>query len=122
MNLFEGKVAGLEGDQVLVEVRGLGRIAVPGHAGLTGSIGIAVRPEKLRLDSGAPADGRIGYRGTVSDVAYHGETSWVFVGDESGHSVLVALQNEARSTTPRVTVGEEIWVSWAPGDTLVLED
>jgi len=122
MNLFEGKVAGVSGSDLLIDVTGIGRVAVPAEPGLQPQLGVAIRPEKLRVDREQPGPERISFRGRVTDVAYHGDSSWVFVTDDAGQSVMIALQNEARSTSPRVAVGDEIWVSWAPADTLLLND
>jgi ABC-type Fe3+/spermidine/putrescine transport system ATPase subunit len=121
-NLLEGQVVGADGPNMVVDVKGIGRIAVPAVDGAQGTIGIAVRPEKLRLDKAEPPAGRIHFCGKVTDIAYHGDSSWVFVTDPAGHSMMTAIQNEARSTAQAVNVGEQIWVSWSPGDTLVLTD
>ena len=121
-NLLEGQVVGVDGANVVIDVKGIGRIVVPAIEGATGTIGVAIRPEKLRVDKTEPAAGRIRFRGKVTDIAYHGDSSWVFVTDPTGHSMMTAMQNEARSTSQAVTVGEEIWVSWSPGDTLLLTD
>ena len=121
-NLLEGLVTGVDDGKLVIDVRGVGRIAVPAVEGARGTIGVAVRPEKLRLDKAEPPGDRIHFRGKVTDIAYHGDSSWVFVTDPAGHSMMTAIQNEARSTVQAVTVGEEIWVSWAPGDTLLLTD
>jgi len=121
-NLLEGQAVGLDGDKLLIEVPGIGRIAVPAQEGASGAINVVVRPEKLRLDKAEPSADRIRFRGKVTDIAYHGDSSWVFVSDPAGHSLMTAIQNEARSTTPAVVVGEEVWVSWSAGDTLLLRD
>jgi ABC-type Fe3+/spermidine/putrescine transport system ATPase subunit len=121
-NLLEGQIIGLDGGKLVIDVKGIGRIAVPAIEGATGTIGVAIRPEKLRVDKTEPPAGRIHFRGKVTDIAYHGDSSWVFVTDPTGHSMMTAMQNEARSTSQAVTVGEEIWVSWSPGDTLLLTD
>jgi spermidine/putrescine ABC transporter ATP-binding subunit len=121
-NLLEGQVVGLEGQNMLVEVKGIGRVAVPAVEGVSGDIRLAVRPEKLRLDKSEPAADRIHFRGKITDIAYHGDSSWVFVTDPASHSMMTSIQNEARSTQQSVAVGEEIWVSWSPGDTLLLND
>jgi spermidine/putrescine ABC transporter ATP-binding subunit len=122
MNLFEGKVVGLAGQDVVVDVKGIGRVDVPAIPGIEGEIGVAVRPEKLRLDRDHPATGRIAFRGQVSDVAYHGDSSWVFIRDEAGHTLMTAIQNEERSTQQKVAVGDQVWCSWSPGDTLLLRE
>ena len=122
MNLFEGKVAGLESGALQVEVEGLGRISLGGDvaSGASGDVGIAVRPEKVRLGGQQPGEGKVGLRGKVSEIAYYGDSSHVFVTDDSGRSITVHMQNEARRTEGSVTVGDELWCSWDPADTLLL--
>ncbi len=120
LNLFEGRVVGVAGERLQLDVRGLDRIAVP-HAGpASGEIGIAVRPEKIRIDRDAPADGRIALRGRVTDVAYYGDESHVFLENATGVTITANVPNEARTTTPSIAIGDELWLSWEPADTLVL--
>ena len=122
MNLFEGKVAGVNGNQIVVEAKGLGRVTVPHSGPAQGDVGIAVRPEKIRLERSEPAGDRIRMRGRVNEVAYYGDESAVFLAGESGISVNVNVANEARTTTPAFTIGDELWLSWSPADTLVLTE
>jgi spermidine/putrescine ABC transporter ATP-binding subunit len=122
MNLFEAKVAGSAEGKVLLDVAGLDRIGVPFDGAARGDIAIAVRPEKIRLDRDPPADGRIGVRGKVTEVAYYGGESTVFLDNATGVPVIVNVTNEARRTAPAVGVGDELWLSWAPADTLVLAE
>jgi hypothetical protein len=39
---------------------------------------------------------------------------------DSGQTLSANLQNEARSVEPAVQVGDMLWCSWDPKDTLVL--
>ncbi|MEX0922608.1 MAG: ABC transporter ATP-binding protein [Rhodovibrionaceae bacterium] len=120
-NLFEGKVIGLEGRELLVEVAGIGQLRLPHAEAASGEVGIAVRPEKLRLHDSRPQNEQISFKGTVIEVAYYGETSSIFIADPAGHTLLTNIQNTARDTAPRVKVGDELWCSWNPEDTLVLD-
>jgi ABC-type Fe3+/spermidine/putrescine transport system ATPase subunit len=122
MNLFEAKVAGADNGRLLLDVRGLDRIAVPFEHAARGDIAIAVRPEKVRIDRDPPGEGRIGLRGRVSEVAYYGDESTVFFDNAAGVPVSVNVTNESRRTSPAVAVGDEMWLSWAPADTLVLTE
>ena len=120
MNLFEGRVTGLSGNRINLQVEGLGEVALPAVEGATGEVGIAVRPEKLRLDREQPGEGRVAFRGRVSEVAYYGDSSSVFIADDNDRTISANIQNEARSTSPQVSVGDELWCSWDPQDTLIL--
>jgi len=122
MNLFEARVAGAEGDRVVVEAEGLGRIALPHRSAASGEIGIAVRPEKLRIGDAEPGADRVRLRGRVVEVAYYGDESHVFLDAGTKTMIVANLPNEARSTRPRVAIGDALWISWDPADTLVLAE
>ncbi len=120
MNLFEGTVSGLSGERLLIDVEGLGRLTLESKGPASGDVGIAVRPEKVRLQREQPADGLIALRGKVSEVVYYGDNSFVYVTDALGRTISANLQNESRSADPTVTIGEELWCAWNPSDSLVL--
>jgi ABC-type Fe3+/spermidine/putrescine transport system ATPase subunit len=122
MNLFEGKVVGVSGDQIVLEAKGIGRITVPYSGSAQGSVGIAVRPEKMRLDHGQPPSDRVSLRGRVTELAYYGDESNVFLENETGVTVNVNVPNEARTTNSAFAIGDELWLSWNPADTLVLTE
>jgi len=80
-------------------------------------VAIAIRPEKLTLSTEQPPDdGLVSIRGKVHDVAYFGDTSHVSLVTPSGLELLVNVQNRKAGATR----GQELWVSWAPEETLVL--
>jgi ABC-type Fe3+/spermidine/putrescine transport system ATPase subunit len=99
---------------------GSGAVAAGGVEGH--DVGIAVRPEKVQVHRRAAPDGRIALRGRVREVAYYGDTSHVLMALDSGRTISANLQNAARSAAPAVAVGEKLWRSWNPGDTLALTD
>ena len=120
MNLFEGTVSGVSGERVLVDVEGLSQLSLAGQGPASGTVGIAVRPEKVRLTSEPPGGDLVSLRGKVSEVAYYGDISHVFVTDDKGRTISANLQNEARSTTQTFTVGQDLWCAWRPDDSLLL--
>ncbi len=79
-----------------------------------------MRPEKVRIHREPGVEGRICVHGRVSQIAYYGDTSHVFVILDSGRTISVNFQNEARSALPAIEVGQELWCSWDPCDTLIL--
>jgi len=119
MNLFEGKVITREGARLLIDVQNLGRVSVPSKADLAGGIGVAVRPEKLQIGREHPGDNRIALEGVVTNLAYFGENSQVFLTTNEGQSLMVSQINASRSGGgPRK--GERLWCWWDPADTLLL--
>jgi spermidine/putrescine ABC transporter ATP-binding subunit len=122
MNLFEAKVTGVSGNQIVVESKGLGRITLPYSGSAQGAVGIAVRPEKIRLETVQPAADRVSLRGRVIELAYYGDESNVYLENETGVTVGVNVANEARKMTASFSIGDELWFSWNPADTLVLTE
>jgi spermidine/putrescine ABC transporter ATP-binding subunit len=87
-NVFEGVVAGREGDATVVRVRDM-QLEIAGQYGATGTkLRLAVRPEKVRLS----AEGSI--RATIVDVAFRGPQTHVHL-DWGGASVMAFLGDAA---------------------------
>ncbi len=132
MNLFPARVVDRKGTELMVEVEGLGRLTLPGQAPHLGGpcgvevpvgqdVGIAVRPEKVHIHSDGVPDGRIALRGRVSEVAYFGDASHVYLRLDSGQVISANIRNETRTSDPSVRAGEVLWCSWDPKDTLILD-
>ncbi len=121
-NLFEASVSGVTNGRLQLDVQGLGRIVVPHERLATAETALAIRPEKVRLDREQPASGFIRLRGRVGEFAYYGDESHLFVDTESGVRIAANLSNYARTTTPVVSVGDELWVSWDFEDMLILTE
>ena len=122
VNMLEAKVAGQQAGDLLVEISGLGRVAVP-HAGTAvGEIGIAVRPEKTILSADKPGEGAIALKGKVSDVAYYGNESHILLDTETGVQFISTVQNDERHSGVSAAIGDDMWISWMPANTLVLTE
>ncbi len=122
VNQFEAKVAGVSGGRLAVEIDGVGRIDVPHDGAASGSICIAVRPEKTRLSKERADGDRIQLRGTISDVAYYGNESHILLDTDAGVQFTTTVQNDERRTESSFIIGDDLWISWSPADTLVLVD
>jgi spermidine/putrescine ABC transporter ATP-binding subunit len=123
MNLFEGHVRGSGGGRVTAAVDGIGELDLPHEGAAAGTIGIAVRPEKVALSAEEPASGdSILLPARVVQVAYHGNESHVFVKTESGLDMAIVMPNRVRSTEPDYAAGDACWISWRRADTLVLTE
>ena len=121
INLLEAEVAGVEDGKLMVEIKGEGRkIKVPYEGEAQGNIGVAIRPEKLRLSKAEPAGEAIKFPVKITDMVYYGNASHIYVETAKGLSLSVDFQNEARTAEPAIIIGNEMWVSWQPEDTLVL--
>ncbi len=136
MNLFRARITDRRGTELTLDVEGLGRLTLPGQEprlwdtpGAAGAgaepvgreVGIAVRPEKVRIHRDAAPGGRIAHRGRVSEVAYFGDSSHVYLRLDSGQVISANIRNEARTSEPSFRIGEALWCSWDARDTLVLD-
>jgi len=129
VNLFEGKVTAIEGDQVLVETRlGLSlcvRALYPLAIGTP--VAVAVRPEKIRPCGNHRGDGVNQLEGVVEDIAYLGDVSIyrVRVGalDEPNSRIVeMTLTNDQPRTEQALTWGQTIAMEWSPGSSVLLTE
>ena len=121
MNLFEGRVTSSRDGALDVAISGLGVLEIPHNGEASGEIGIAVRPEKLRVTVEQPGESYVCFAAILDNVAYHGSESHMFFTTDSGAKLAATVQNETR-TRALIGEGERVWVSWIPGDTLVLTE
>ena len=47
--------------------------------------------------------------------------SFVYLSDDFGRTIAANLQNDVRSATPSVAIGDELWCAWAPSDCVLLD-
>jgi len=122
MNLFPARVLGAANPGIRVEAAGLGTFELPATAPAGGEVGIAVRPEKVRLSREPPGGDAIAVRGTIAQVAYFGDYSHVAV--EAAPEVRITCYQTHRSRRDRgaVAEGEVCWVSWDPADCILLTE
>lgn len=124
MNLFDGQVVGVKEKQVLVRADSIasqtGDIAIPFEGKAQGEVGIAVRPEKIKLDKVEPKDEPIRLQAKVVEVVYYGNESHVFLTTNSGANITANMKNISRNTHAGIVKDDALWVSWRPEDTLVL--
>lgn len=120
VNLFEGEMtADPNGAARLMTDDGLALEAATAAA--SGRGWLAVRPEKLRLETAAPASGVNRIEGRVLDVSYRGDWSAVAVRTSSGRIVRAAVTNARRVTTAAVSPGDAVWLSFPPEAALALD-
>ncbi len=115
INFFHGSVKSRQDGVALIDAGPLGLIRaanVPtGDRAL-----IAIRPEKISLDSGS---GQV--KGTVATAAYLGERSHYLIRVE-GLAELVAVASQNVAKTQALAPGDSVHLSWAPDAVVVLPD
>jgi spermidine/putrescine transport system ATP-binding protein len=114
-NLLSGPVtAGASGILTLdVPTLGAVRIATVSKL-LPGRVGtIALRPEKIRIQSAAPSDTPDNrFRGTVADLLYMGDVTVYKVATPGGMRVEALLANSQSGSAKFLQVGDAVEVSW----------
>ena len=123
VNLIQAKIKSTKGTSVVCTAEGIGGIEIPTEKQVSGSVTLAVRPEKLKLSPQEPKGSNlIAVKGRVRDVAYYGDTSHVVVTANRDMDLSINVQNDSRLGGSGIKQGQDIWVSWLPEDTLVLTE
>ena len=114
-NLFSGPVTAAASGVVTIDVEGLGPVrAATDSASALGRTGsVALRPEKIRIQTTAPEgtpDNH--YRGTVADLLYMGDVTVYKVATPGGTRVEALLANSQSGRAKFFEVGDAVDVSW----------
>ncbi|MGH6919929.1 MAG: ABC transporter ATP-binding protein, partial [Geminicoccaceae bacterium] len=125
MNLFPGRVIDAREGLLRVESE-LGELRFEragidpagDNAGEGAEVGVAVRPEKVRLSHERPQGGPIALPGRVVQVAYLGDASLVYV--ETAARRITCRRPNQRGDGAAIAVGETCWVAWEAADCLLL--
>jgi putrescine transport system ATP-binding protein len=124
VNMLEGRVAGREGDHLLVQSPQAGCAIETGASSdepLGRQVWIAVRPEKLMISKDPPTDGsRNCMTGQVWDIGYLGNLSIYHVKLDSGKMVTATQANMARLIERPITWEERVYLTWAPSAAVIL--
>jgi spermidine/putrescine transport system ATP-binding protein len=92
---------------------------VPAEIAAGATVRISIRPEKLFL--GAPADGRVGVRGTLVESVFKGTVTHYLVEIAPGTRIVAIVQNaESPNGTETFAPGSPVELSWRPEHALVL--
>ncbi len=108
-NLLPGTVEGSSGPIATVAVAG-GTVAVPGSAGMTGSVLVMVRPERVEVGRDAPAAEQAGIPVTVSEVIFRGAMVHVGLTTSDGAGLVAHLTDDRALDGLRA--GDPAWASW----------
>lgn len=120
INLMDAKSVRVGEHRVKVTVPGFGDVELAGDA--AGDVALAVRPEKIFVAESKPTDPDvIAVRGKVGEVAYYGSYSNVYFDIGAGAPILADIGNVSRDIEEfTFKRGEDYWIYWRKGDTLVL--
>ena len=123
VNLFEGRVVAEDPRHLIIESEDAG-CPLYSDRGVRAARGdrvwVAVRPEKLEMSRGAPAQEYNRVESLVDEVAYRGGLSVYRLHTASGKELRVAQANLVRANADRPGVRERVYVSWQPSSAVVL--
>jgi putrescine transport system ATP-binding protein len=122
-NMIAGQIIDGSGQEWRIACADLGVTVTAQHdrpmaAGL--AVTVMIRPEKIvigREDVGA-AGNRL--TGKIAEIAYLGDMSIYHVLLPSGTKIQVSQANLRHAGAGRLTQGDEVTLSWRPGDSVVL--
>ena len=122
-NMVEGAVTAGDGSDWRVASEELGCTITTHHEEplpIGSSVTIMVRPEKMSIGR-QPAAGAVNsVKGSISDIAYLGDMSIYHVVLPGGRKLQVSQANLRHGGGGRLEHGEEVSISWHPGDSVVL--
>jgi putrescine transport system ATP-binding protein len=123
VNIFSGTVIENSADHVIIDTPVLNREIHVDH-GISGSAGtavwVAVRPEKMVINTAPPSGEYNHARGKVEEIAYIGGLSVYHIKVQSGMTIRATLANVDRRAEDRITWDDEVYLSWQPGAAVVL--
>jgi len=123
VNIFPGTVIENSADHVVIDTPELDRHIYVDH-GISGAAGtevwVAVRPEKMFIDTAPPSGEYNHARGKVEEIAYIGGLSVYHVKTQSGITIRATLANVDRLAEGRLTWDDEVYLSWQSGAAVVL--
>jgi putrescine transport system ATP-binding protein len=124
INLFEGKIIERSDGEVMIEGADgeQYRMHCPQPLAIGSPVGVAVRPEKIRLVRNPEAETFNQIKGLVEDIAYLGDVSIFHLKTVSGRRVKMTLTNTRPITEQTLTWGEEVMVEWDPDGGVVLTE
>ena len=124
VNLIQGHVETCSSNRITVATKDAGSLVAAATAQALGSaVCLAIRPEKIRLETLLPASATNAVnarQGEVAEVGYLGGTSVYKVKLDSGALLRVAIANASRGERTAIAAGARVVASFDPEDAVVL--
>jgi putrescine transport system ATP-binding protein len=117
INIFEGRVAAVEGDLIRVETAMAGLVELDedeAALSLGEPVLVGLRPEKIDLSHDEPQGVANKLAGEIWDIGYLGDFTMiqVMVGGGEGQLLKVALANRTRRIARPFAWEDRVWLSW----------
>ena len=126
INLFEGKVTRVDGDNLTIRCDGVNTDVKARSADLVNRsdrLTVAVRPEKITISKKPPGAGAAAaLKGVVWDLGYYGNLSIYRIKTDAGMVVQVSAQNRVRSAERSLEWDDEVYLSWDIQSSVVLTE
>ncbi|MDA9981470.1 ABC transporter ATP-binding protein [Gammaproteobacteria bacterium] len=123
MNFIDARVIEAQGEQVVLEAKGLGQVRALGSAEFVragAEVVVAIRPEKLYLSEQSETDRRCSAKGELKTMAYLGDRSHYYVTVDGREKPLAVAAQEVESFSGQpLNRGSVVWLSWSD-ESLVL--
>jgi len=122
-NMIEVTVTAGDGSEWQVASEELGCTVTTHHEEplpIGSSVTVMVRPEKMSIGRQLVAGAVNIVKGSITDIAYLGDMSIYHVVLRSGRKLQVSQANLRHGGGGRLEHGEEVSISWHPGDSVVL--
>jgi putrescine transport system ATP-binding protein len=122
VNLIEAMIVSSGLGHTVLGSNGAGNVLIPRQLDApTGTrLWLALRPEKVQIDTKAGLMGENSAAGRVSDIAYLGNVSIYKVRLEGGFVMKAAMANSARTVERPMAPGDRVYLTWAPEAAVVL--
>jgi putrescine transport system ATP-binding protein len=122
VNMFEGTVAELDAGTARISGNGVTiRADNVGNATAGSPVAFAIRPEKIRVTSRKPEDGKANVvEGEIYDIAYLGDMTVYHVRLPDGQVVKASSLNASRVADNPLSWNDRAWISFLPDAGVVL--
>ncbi|WP_310385141.1 ABC transporter ATP-binding protein [Roseateles sp.] len=121
VNMMEGTLSVDEPDHVVIECADCKHYVGHGITGTAGmAVGVALRPEKIRLTSEKPEGEFNQVLAKVHELSYFGAFTVYHLQLPSGQMLKVSESNLARHRADPLTWDQQVWASWSPTAQVVL--
>ena len=116
-NLLAGEVVQLQGDQLLINLQGLGPVQTITPANTSAEVGslctLTLRPEKIRISSKLEqGKNEVHFKGVVHDMLYLGDVTVYKVELANGMLLEALLANSSAGRARLFEVGDPVEVAW----------
>ncbi len=122
-NFVPAHVVRVEGEEALISAGGVQVHVAKGCGGYApgDEVTMTVRPEKLMLNRPDLVNGH-SLCGTIREAVYVGTDTRFVVALPTGETLVARLQNIAEHGLGEFAIGDQVKITWSPGDARLLDD